>query len=50
MSCALGWGGERISADVIWGKKYERGKEKKEENVKNEEKRGKIKRTLKLKG
>jgi hypothetical protein len=41
-------GDGKISADVIWGKKYENAKNKKEENVKekgrNEEGKG-IKRT-----
>jgi hypothetical protein len=32
------WGG--ISADVIWGKKYEKGKRKKGKNVKVKGKRG----------
>jgi hypothetical protein len=28
------WGEEKISADVIWGKKYEKVKRKRGENVK----------------
>ncbi len=40
------WGG--LSADVIWRKKYEKGEEKKEENVKEMEKRQNTKGKLKL--
>ncbi len=35
--------GGNISADVIWGKKYEKGQEKKVENVEEKGRRGKKK-------
>jgi hypothetical protein len=38
-TCPLGG---KKSADVIWGKKYEKGEEKKGENVKEKEGRGKM--------
>jgi hypothetical protein len=34
-------GGGEISADVIWGKKYEKAKRKREENVKEKRRKGK---------
>ncbi len=36
-------GREKISADVIWGKKYEKGKRKRGENVKEKGRKGKEK-------
>jgi hypothetical protein len=36
-------GGGKISADVIWGKKYEKAKSKRGENMKEKEERGKKK-------
>jgi hypothetical protein len=51
------WGGEKISADVIWGKKYEKAKrkrgkmsKKKEEREKKKEERGKKMRNGEVKG
>ncbi len=40
----------RISADVIWEQKYEKGEEIKEENVKEKEKRPKTKGNCSLNG
>jgi hypothetical protein len=37
------WGGGEISADVIWGKKYEKVKRKRGENVKEKGRKGKEK-------
>jgi hypothetical protein len=37
------WGGEKISADVIWGKKYEKVERKRGENVKEKGRKGKEK-------
>jgi hypothetical protein len=34
-------GGGEISADVIWGKKYEKAKRKKGENIKEKGRKGK---------
>jgi hypothetical protein len=36
-------GGEKISADVIWGKKYEKVERKRGENVKEKGRKGKEK-------
>ncbi len=37
------WGREKISADVIWGKKYEKAKRKREKMKKKKEEKGKKK-------
>jgi hypothetical protein len=39
-----------ISADVIWGKKYEKGKEDKEETVRKKGERQNIKGSIEVKG
>jgi hypothetical protein len=42
--------GGGISADVMWGKKYEKGEEKKEENVIEKGRKGKEMRKGEIKG